>query len=306
LPKSQIQSYFKEFYVYSHPLLIYALFGLVVGILDRWLLQAFSGSVQQGFYGLSFQIGALCFLFTGAMTPLMTREFSIAFGKQDLAQMAALFRRYIPLLYSIAAYFACFMALQADKVTYIMGGTKYHQATIAVAIMSFYPIHQTYGQLSGSVFWATGQTRLYRNIGIAFMLLGLPITFFLIAPVHMMGLNAGATGLAIKMVLLQFVAVNVQLYFNSKLLHLSFWRYFGHQIISVVLLLGTAFTAGAIVNNLSLFEGKTIINFIVTGFLYTLFVLFLILVFPQIFGIKRSDIFFIVKRVISAIRRDVD
>ena len=129
-------------------------------MVDRWLLQVFSGSVQQGLYGLSYQIGAICFLFTGAMTPLITREFSIAYAKQDIPHMAYLFRRYIPLLYGIAAFFSCFIAMQAENVAYIFGGAKFHDAALAIAIMSLYPIHQTYGQLGSSVFYATAQTRL--------------------------------------------------------------------------------------------------------------------------------------------------
>lgn len=211
LSVAQVKAYAKEFYNYSHPLFVYALVGLIVGILDRWMLQKFSGSVEQGFFSLSYKIGVVCFLFTSAMTSLITREFAIAFGEKDLREMARLFRRYIPMLYAIAAYFACFIAVAANKVSFIMGGGKFQHAALAVMIMAFYPIHQTYGQLSGSVFYATGQTALYRNIGVVFMLIGLPITYFLIAPGHMLGLNAGATGLAVKMVALQFVAVNVQL-----------------------------------------------------------------------------------------------
>ncbi|HDY87883.1 MAG TPA: lipopolysaccharide biosynthesis protein, partial [bacterium] len=123
----QIRAYTKEFYNYSHPLFVYALVGMIVGILDRWMLQKFSGSVEQGFYGLSSQIGVICFLFTSSMTPLIMREFSIAHGENDLREMARLFRRYVPMLYGIAAYFACFIAVQADKVTIIMGGDKFHQ-----------------------------------------------------------------------------------------------------------------------------------------------------------------------------------
>lgn len=268
----------------------YALVGLIVGILDRWLLQEFSGSVQQGFFGLSYQIGAICFLFTGAMTPLITREFTIAFGNNDLRQMAYLFRRYIPMLYAIAAFFACFIAVQADKVTMILGGNKFQEATIAVMIMAFYPIHQTYGQLSGAVFYATGQTDLYRNIGIIGMFIGLPITFFLIAPSSMMGLNVGATGLAIKMVLLQSIMVNVQLYFNTKFLKLPFLRYLLHQVFSVVILSAIAYVSTIAINSFSGLEGKFIINFILAGIFYTAMVAVATLLIPQIFGINRNDL----------------
>jgi len=297
LSLAQVRTYAKEFYNYSHPLFVSALVGLIVGILDRWMLQKFSGSVEQGFYGLSYQIGTVCFLFTSAMTPLIIREFAIAFGEKDLREMARLFRRYIPMLYAIAAFFACFIAVEADKVTFIMGGAKFHQAALPVTIMAFYPIHQTYGQLSGSVFYATGQTALYRNIAVAFMFIGLPLTYFLIAPVNMMGLNVGATGLAIKMVLIQFIAVNVQLYFNARLLGLRFWRYVGHQVMSVGCLLGIALIAMVCVDRGLALQNKVFYSFFLAGVLYTLMVMTLAYCQPIFFGLKRQDIQFLVKSV---------
>ncbi|GER94604.1 polysaccharide biosynthesis protein [hot springs metagenome] len=286
----QIKRYLKEFYQYSHPLFSYAVVGLVVGIFDRWLLQVYSGSIQQGFYSFSYQIGAICFLFTSAMTPLLIREFSIAYGQQDLSEMARLFRRYIPLLYSIAAYFSCFIAVQSDKVVYIFGGDKFKESAGVLTIMAFYPIHQTYGQLSGSVFYATGQTALYRNIGVIFMLLGLPVTYFLIAPPDNMGLNMGATGLAVKMVVLQFIGVNVQLYFNARLLKLSFGRYLGHQIASTGCFLILSTVAVFIVNNLQAINKNILVSFLSAGFLYTLTVAAMAYYKPVIFGLKKEDI----------------
>ncbi|MFC1822595.1 lipopolysaccharide biosynthesis protein, partial [Thermodesulfobacteriota bacterium] len=244
LSVTQIKAYTKEFYNYSHPLFVIVLFALIVGIMDRWLLQFFSGSVEQGFFGLSYRIGAICFLFTSAMTPLITREFAIAFHEKDIAEMASLFRQYVPRLYSIAAYFGCFIAVQARSVTYILGGEAFQHAMLPVMIMAFFPIHQTYGQLTGSVFYATGQTFLYRNIGITFMLVSLPVTYFLIAPPENFGLGLGATGLAIKLVVLQFINVNIRLFFNSRLLHLKFMRYLGHQFLSVGVFLTLSFFAG--------------------------------------------------------------
>jgi len=231
------------------------------------------------------------------MTPLIIREFAIAFGEKDLREMARLFRRYIPMLYAIAAFFACFIAVEADKVTFIMGGAKFHQAALPVTIMAFYPIHQTYGQLSGSVFYATGQTALYRNIAVAFMFIGLPLTYFLIAPVNMMGLNVGATGLAIKMVLIQFIAVNVQLYFNARLLGLRFWRYVGHQVMSVGCLLGIALIAMVCVDRGLALQNKVFYSFFLAGVLYTLMVMTLAYCQPIFFGLKRQDIQFLVKSV---------
>ena len=75
LTKSQLTKYLNEFYDYSRPLFSYAIIGLFVGLFDRWFLQKYGGSIQQGFFSLALQVGALCFLFTGSMSSLITREF---------------------------------------------------------------------------------------------------------------------------------------------------------------------------------------------------------------------------------------
>ena len=290
LRKDQVKGYVKEFYEYSHPLFVYGVFGMIIGILDRWLLQKFRGSVQQGFFGLSSQIGVACFLFTSAMTSIITREFSIAYGNNDLREMARLFRRYVPLLYSIAAFIGCFVCIQAQEVTYIFGGAKFAGATFPVMIMALYPIHQTYGQLSGSVFFASGQTKLYRNIGIFSNVLGLALVYFMLAPPEKMGLNAGATGLAVKFVIIQFIAVNVQLFFNARLLNLRFIKYLGHQILCVGCFFSFAFLSKIVIDGIGLLGDKIIINFILTGILYSVMVMVLCYFLPLVLGLRKDDV----------------
>jgi len=295
VPFRKVKNYIREFYYYSYPLFFFALFGLATGILDRWLLQFFRGSIEQGFFGLSYQISAVCFLTTSAMTPLITREFSIAFSQKNIDQMAHLFRRYIPLLFSIAAFVSCFISVQAEKVIYIMGGSKYTGAYAAVSIMSLYPIHQTYGQLSGSIFMATGQTSLYSKIGIIFMLLGLPLTFFLIAPENKMGFNTGATGLAIKMVLIQIISVNIQLYYNSRLLNQKFWKYVSHQFVCIICLIVISFFSLLIVDKGFGLHDKVMFSFIISGMIYTSIVIILIYFKPIIFGLSKKDIPYLIQ-----------
>ncbi len=288
--RPQMKKYLQEFYIFSHPLFLASGFALVVGIFDRWILQVAAGSLQQGFYTLSYQIGAMCFLFTSAMMPLMLREFSIAQASRDIGRMAVLFRRYCPALFSLSAYYSCFIAWQADKVIYIFGGGQYGGALTAVTIMAFYPIHQTYGQLTASLFFATGQTALYRNIGVIFAILGLPLTYFLIAPADMLGLNAGATGLAVKMILLNVLCANVQLYFNTKHLDLSFGQYLGYQFSSIICLLLLAGLAAAGADYFLALRTNILINFLVSGLAYSIMVAGLAYFLPAVFGIRRGDI----------------
>lgn len=302
IPFQKVKNYTHEFFNYSHPLFLTGIVGLFAGILDRWLLQFYGGSVEQGFYGLSYQIGIVCFLFSGAMSPLIMREFSVAYNQKNIRHIAYLFRKYIPLLYSLAAFISCFLSVQAEKVVYIMGGKDYTNAAVAVAVMSFYPIHQTYGQLSGSVFLATGQTGLYGKIGVFFMVVGLPLTYLFIAPSSQLGINAGAAGLAIKMVLIQIISVNVQLYFNAKFLNLNFWKYLGHQLVSVICLILISQFSMFIVDKALHFGDNIIFNFLIGGILYCVMVLILIYFQPRIFGLGEKDVTKLFNLLINRLR----
>lgn len=290
LDRDRIKGYVSEFYQYSNPLFTYSLVGLVTVLFDRWLLQTYCGSVQQGFYGLSFQISALCFLFTGAMTPLFIRELSIAYGNRDFSMMRGLFHRYIPLLYSISAYFSCFIVAQTDKVVYLFGGEKFSLAAPAVAIMALYPLHQTYGQLSGSVFLASGQTSLYRNIGLFMMIIGLPITYFMIAPHGQGGLDLGAKGLAIKMVIVNIIWVNIQLFYNARYLKFSLGHYLRHQLTIVLWLMSIAFLVTYAVDYVFGPGENIVLSFLVSGTLYSAAVFLLLYTTPNMFGIGKDDV----------------
>lgn len=290
----------KDFFDYSSPLIVYGLAGFLTAIAERWLLQRFAGSAEQGFYGLSFRIGTICFMFTGALTPLLMREFSRAFGDKDIAQIRYLFQRYIPCLYTLAAYFAIFVAIQAEKVSYILGGGEFEGATMAICIMAFYPLHRTYGQLSSSLFYATDQTRLYRNIGVTAMLFSLPLTYFLIGPKSGLALDLGSTGLAIKMVVLQFAVVNLHLWYNTRYLKISFGKYIFHQFFVIIVLTLGAWTVSYLTDWL---VGNIWISFFISGAIYTFITALSIILCPFLIFMTHSELQDYFRRIVNRLRR---
>ncbi|MBZ0167193.1 MAG: polysaccharide biosynthesis protein, partial [Candidatus Omnitrophica bacterium] len=284
----RIRSYFDEFYTYSAPLVAYALAGFVFGVLDIWLLEKFAGSVQQGFYGLAFKIGAICFLFTSSMTPLLMREFSISFERGDAEKMRYQFCRYIPLFYTVTAITSVFLSVQADNISYLFGGKEFAGANLTIALMTFYPIHQTYGQLSNSLLFATGQTKLHRNIGFIQMTVTAVMTYFLIAPKDLFGMNLGAFGLAIKMIIAQMFGVYVRLWFNTKYLKVSFLKFVVHNIISVSAVGSIAYVSSTIIR--TLVPGSAFITFLLSGIVYLILVGGVIYFWPGILAMNRAEL----------------
>ena len=290
LNKNRINIYIKEFYNYSNPLFTYAVIVFLTTVFDRWMLQKFGGSVEQGFFGFSFKVVTLAFIFTSAMSQLLMREFSIAYKNKNIKKMKKLFVNNIPLLYSITAVISCFIIINADSVTLILGGNDFKSASSSLLIMGLYPIHQTYGQLSGSIFYATGQTKLYRNIGITGALIGMLITYFLVAPHNYYGMDFGAVGLSIKFVLYQIIITNVQLVYNSRLLNIKFREYLIHQFVIVLLLLSCGLISKFLLVSFINLSLNPLLDILIIGVVYIAIVLSFIYFKPTLFGLNKSNI----------------
>lgn len=278
--KIKYKSIIKEFYIYCSPLFVFNVIAILIGLFDIWLLQTISGSIETGFYGLAYSIAAMCFLFTSAMTPIITREFSKSFEENDLERVRSLFQRYIPMLYAIAAYFSIFIVFQAENLLAIFTDEKFKDALFVLVIMAFYPIHQTYGQLSGSIFFANETTKLYRNIGLVSSLIGLVFSYLFIY--H---LELGALGFGAKMILAQVIGVNIQLFFNVKLLNLKMSPFVYHQIYTLAVFAFLAYLSSLLI------DFHTIIyEFLACGVLYTCLSVIFIYFFPQIIAITKIEL----------------
>jgi O-antigen/teichoic acid export membrane protein len=287
LSREEKKKYTNEYYKYSMPLLLYASIQFGTGVFDRWLLQWYGGSIEQGLFTLSNKIAIICFLFSSAMVPLIMREYSIASQNNDLKYMRKVFLKYIPLFYAVSVYISVFVSVQATFIVKIVGGEQYSLAVLPMAIMSLFPIHQTYGQLSNSLFYAAGRTKLYSKIASTILLIGVPITFYTVAPKSMNGLELGATGLAIKMLIMQIVSVNVFLVYNCRFLKIKLSKILWHQLYILVIFYCTAY---GVTKLLATMFVSNIIVFFLSGVIYSVVVALFILLVPQSVSLNRRQI----------------
>ena len=277
-----------EFYKFASPLFVFNSIAISVSLFDIWLLQKVSGSIQTGYYGLAYSIAAMSLLFTSAMTQIITREFSKSFASNDIDNIKSLFQRYIPMLYAMAAYFGVFMSFQSENLIQIFTDENFRDVCVVLAIIAFFPIHQTYGQLNGSLFFAMEETSIYSKVGVFVSLSGLILSYIFIVYYEF-----GAEGFALKMVLMQVIGVNIQLYFNLKAIKMKLLPFILHQMYTVVFFIIIAYIS-------SMFPTLTsspIANVIISGIFYTLFVIAGVFVIPQIFSIDRSEILWTLKSI---------
>lgn len=284
--KDEAISYSKEFYHFASPLILFNLISMLSQIGERWLLQTFAGTLEQGYYGFAFNIAGLTAIFTTAMTPLIMREMSVAHGNSDMERMRRLYRYYVPLLFGVATYFSLFTSMQAESITFFFGGEKFAEAVKTVAIMAFFMLFGTYGQLSGTIYYATGRTRLYSALSIIQMVAGILLAYFLIADSGHFGLGLGAVGLSIKMVGMQVVGLFVMLYFDCRYLGLSYIRHLMSKVFMILIMGLTGFFSIGVTN--MLVAGR-FSAFIISGVLYTGLAMLVVYLLPSILMLDRKE-----------------
>ncbi len=288
LPWVEIKSYAKEFYDYTLPLFTFFAFEAFVALMDRWVLQRYSGSEEQGYFGFAYQMGYLSFFFVGAMTPLLQREFSVSYKEKDYARLTYLYKRYLPLHFAIATFFGAFVCFQAGALIQIFAGQAYQPSFIPIMLLAFYSVYMSFGRVTSSLFFATGSNKSFRNLGLTVLAMGLILTWLLVGPASFGGLEQGATGLAAKALIIYFVLINLQILLNTRIIKVRFRYFFFHQLICVGVFLLASWSARELVP--SSLHSRPLYGFVASGFLYTVMIMVLINAFPGIIGLHRLDI----------------
>ena len=198
-------SVMREFAIYCKPLLLYGVITFAYQFADRWLLQRFGGSRQQGFFSIGQQFAAISLVATTSILNVFWKEVAEAHQNGNEERASQMYYRIRRALYCFSAWLGCMLVPYARDILAVFVGADYSGAAFALALMFLYPAHQTLGQLQGTYLLAQGNTKAHAYIGIGIMLISLPVTWFLLGP-----LALGANGLAIKLVVLQWAAVIFQ------------------------------------------------------------------------------------------------
>src|SRR2546421_3970302 len=231
---------FKEFSVYCAPLVVYGWANFLYMFADRWLLQRYGGSEQQGFFAVGQQIANISLIATSSVLRVFWKEVAEAHNRQNHARVQKLYMSVSRSLYFVGAAISCLFIPYTREVLIRTVGIGYERGWLCLALMLLLPIHQSLGQIQGTFFYASANTKSYTKIGLLIMGVSIPVTYFVLAPRSsaLGGLGLGAVGMAIKLVVLQIIAVNLQAYVLARANH---WSY-DYDYQAIVLL--TLFSLG--------------------------------------------------------------
>ncbi len=240
----------KRYGRYCAPLAGYAVLGFVADFADRWLLQRFGGSAQQGFFALGQQFSAVALLATTSILNIFWKELAAAEAGADRARTRELYARSSRALFFVSIAGGAFLAPHARALLTLTAGPKFADAWPTLALMLTFPAFQSLGQLNGAFFFATEDTKTHVTISSMALLAGLPLSWLVLAPHDAVvpGLALGSVGLAARAWTTQALAVTLQCWVVSRRLKGGLGP-FSHWVTLIgLLLLGAgcaAFGAGA-------------------------------------------------------------
>jgi O-antigen/teichoic acid export membrane protein len=260
---------------------------------DYWLLQKFGGSVQQGYYAIGARFSALSLIATTSMIQVFWKEIAEANSLGNMERIRLLYHRVHRILYFIGAVISCLMIPFTREILALLLGPSYQAAWLALSLMFLYPLYQSVGQITATMLFATGKTKVQGNIGILFMVVGISAAYLVLAPKTgvVPGLNLGAVGMSLKMVVCGALSTNLMAFFVARYTNTAFnWS---HQIYVLILLLPIGFISKFFARHilsLASIDGHTVLVMAVSGILYLLIVAILIRYFPSIAGLNMDQI----------------
>ena len=289
--KEAFQEIVSEYWKYCLPLIPFAWVSMVMRFVDTWLLQHFGGSVEQAYYAVSSQFATISLIATASVLRILWKEVADAQEKGHMDQVREIYHRTSRILFFLAAIISGFLIPWTPDIIRLFLGEEYIQGSFVMALMFLYPIHQSLGQVNGTMFYALQLTKPYVKIGIVFMIVSIIVVYFMLASPDSLipGLGLASTGLALKMVLLQFIGVNFSIWWLSRRQE---WNYqILYQIIGLLMFLLTGYLIYIFTNTIFNEELHIIFQMLFAGIIYIFSSILILYSFPNfLLGMKRMEI----------------
>ena len=280
----------REYAVFCMPLIPYAWLGMVAGFADTWLLQRYGGAVEQAYYSVAAQFSAISLIATTSVLRILWKEVAEANHLGDKIKVQRLYEKTNRLLFMLGAIISGFLIPWTEEIIGLMLGEAYIDGVFVMALMLLYPIHQSLGQINGTMFYALELTRPYVVIGMVQMMIATITVYFLLAPpdATIPGVGLASMGLALKMVVLQFIGVNFLIWWLSR--HQGWSYHIDYQLVGIGVMLTAGYLSHELVN-LLLGDGvHFLVTLIVAGVIYLALTIGIILLLPWLLGMTRPEL----------------
>ena len=289
--KEPEEKIFKKYLKYCLPLIPYSWVTFAYIFVDRWLLQYYSGSVEQAYYAVAAQLAAIALIFTASIMRIFWKEISEAQTKGDSERVSRLYKKVSRLLFFVSSVITGFLIPWSKVIISNILGENYEGGVLTLAIMLVYPVYQSMGQIGGTMLYAAEKVSIQSVVGIFFMIASMIATYWVLAPSSAVvaGLGLASEGLAMKMVVMQFIQVNIIAYIIARIWNWPFdWIY---QPVGLLGCIGLGWIVNVGVTNLIGGIFPWFVSFLVSGIFYIFLVVILVYIMPWLIDMTRRELY---------------
>jgi O-antigen/teichoic acid export membrane protein len=220
----RVRDYAVRWWRFTRPLIGLQYYFPVVAYLGIYLIQKWYRPEEQGYYALALQWCGFAMVFTNSGVWIFWRELAHHGVSRDLRLAAGTYRQFSRLFFFMALVLSCWLSASSGALIQIVAGDRFQAASTVLAIMAFYPIVQTLGQLTTASLKAMERTGSYARWSVLLSIPDLLLTYVLLAPssAPVPGLHLGAVGMAIKTAMYGLISVEVYDALNCRYLDLPY------------------------------------------------------------------------------------
>lgn len=207
-----------SFYEYSKPLFVFLVVSFIYKFIDRWLIQTYIGAEGQAFFAISMQFASLTILVTSSVLNIFWKEISHSLEEKDLEKTKKYFLAVSNDLFIFTTVISSILFFFSDSILNFFYPSEYMGASLVFKLMMLYPIVQSMGQLYSTYLLASEQTKLYRNVSILFLIVGIVLSFIIFSE---FGFKMDIEGIAIKLLTIDILSIVVLEYFILRNFHIK-------------------------------------------------------------------------------------
>ena len=283
--KISVSATFAEFWDYCKYYIPFVWLCFIQDIASTWMLQRWGGAEEQAYYGIGLQFSAVLLIVTFSVLKIFWKEIAEAYHLGDLAKLEMIFFKASKALFLVGAVCSGFIIPWSNEIIVLVLGESYLGGVFAFSLMLIFPVHQSMGQLGNAMLMATQNIKSHVILGMIFSSIGFIVAFIMLSP--SVGLGLAATGLAFKMVFVQFLAVNAKFWVISRIFG---WKF---NWASQLIILGSCLSLGLLCKYLvsNLLELDFIVLLAVSSSIYISIICLLIWSYPEkMTGFSSSEI----------------
>lgn len=308
--RERLREYISRWWRYASPLLVWEYYKPLLAYLSVYLLQRWYGSVEQGYFALASKWSAFVLVFTSSALSIFWREIANAVSRGERERAARIYEKFTHLLFFLSVVLCAWLSFGSPYLVQILVGEEYLLAVPTLALMAFYPLQQTYGQINVAALKGAEQTKVIRNLGILISIPDLLLTYFLLAPADapIPGLRLGALGVAIKMVVYGLISVQAYERISHRLFNLSYVKTFSRKSGVAVLVLICALLSMSVLGHFLAGLGTLpVVNFVIVSTSYFLLIASLFVFIPESAGMNKVELLEIINngrsKIVSLVKR---